>query len=181
MYKGNNPIALESQEMIIKAMLSSMETEPFKSITVKNLCERALVSRQTFYSLFDCKEEVLELHFDRMFDLFIKRYISKENITMSSICTEFVAYIEYDKDFILLLVNNNLTYIMTLKFEEYLIKIGSILKVDRKYMYEYAMAFMAGALVEVVARYIRDKNNIQEKDLACLIEDILKGEYFIVH
>ena len=54
MYKGNNPIALESQEMIIKAMLSIMETEPFKSITVKNLCERALVSRQTFYSLFNC-------------------------------------------------------------------------------------------------------------------------------
>lgn len=70
---------------------------------------------------------------------------------------------------------------MTLKFEEYLIKIGSVLKDDREYMYEYAMAFMAGALVEVVARYIRDKNNIQEKELACLIEDILKGKYFIVH
>lgn len=181
MYKGNNPTALQSQDMIIKGMLSIMETELFESITVKKLCEQSLVSRQTFYSLFDSKEEVLGLHFDKMFDLFISRLTREKNITMSYICTEFVSYISQDKDFIELLVRNNLTHIMTLKFEEYLIKIGSTLGVGKKYMYEYAMAFMAGALVEIVARYIRDENYIEKNDLSMLIEKILKGEYFIVH
>lgn len=180
MYKGSNPTALQSQEMIIKGMLFIMETESFESITVKKICEHALVSRQTFYSLFECKEEVLELHFDKMFDMFIKRLTHQNNITMNYICTEFVSYIEYDREFIKLLVNNNLTHMMTLKFEEYLIKIGSTLEASRGYMYEYAMAFIAGALVEVVSRYIREGCQIQKRDLSALIEKILKGEYFIV-
>ena len=180
MYKGNNPTALQSQEMIIKGMLSIMETKSFESITIKSICEHSLVSRQTFYSLFNSKEEVLELHFDKMFDLFIERFTKKKINTISDICFEFVTYIERDKDFIKLLVNNNLTHIMTLKFEQYLIEIGNTLNVDRKYMYEYAMAFMSGALVEIVARYIRNGENIEQENLAFLIEKILKGEYFIL-
>ncbi|SCI03323.1 MULTISPECIES: TetR/AcrR family transcriptional regulator [unclassified Romboutsia] len=180
MYKGKNPTALQSQEMIIKGMLSIMETKSFESITIKSICEYALVSRQTFYSLFDSKEEVLELHFDKMFKLFIERFTSKNINTISDICFEFMTYIEGDKDFIELLVNNNLTYIMTVKFEQYLIKIGRILNDDNKYMHEYAMAFMAGALVEIIARYIRNGENIEPENLAFLIEKILKGEYFII-
>lgn len=180
MYKGNNPTALESQKMIIKGMLYLMKTQSFKSITIKSLCETSLVSRQTFYSLFNCKEEVIELYFDKIIDLFIKQYADEKNTTINYICNEFVSCIEYDKYFIQLLVINNLTYIMKLKFKECLIKIGYILKVNRKYMYEYAIAFMAGALVEIIAMYIMD-NNIEKEELACLIKDILKGEYFIVN
>lgn len=181
MYKGNNPTALQSQEMIIKGILSIMENKSFESITIKSICEHSLVSRQTFYSLFNSKEEVLELHFDKMFDLFIERFTRNNINTIRDICFEFVTYIEGDRDFIKLLINNNLTHIMTLKFEQYLIEIGNTLNADRKYMYEYAMAFMAGALVEVVARYIRHGENIDQENLAFLIEKILKGEYFIIH
>ena len=180
MYKGNNPTALQSQEMIIKGMLSIMETKSFESITIKSICEHSLVSRQTFYSLFNSKEEVLELHFDKMFDLFIEKFTRNKINTISDICFEFVKYIESDKNFIKLLVNNNLTHMMTLKFEQYLIEIGNTLSINKKYMYEYAMAFMAGALVEIVARYIREGENIDQENLAFLIEKILKGDYFII-
>lgn len=56
MYRGSNPTALQSQSMIIQALLALMQEEPFAKITVKAICARAMVSRQTFYSLFDSKE-----------------------------------------------------------------------------------------------------------------------------
>lgn len=95
-----------------------METKSFESITIKSICEHSLVLRQTFYSLFNSKEELLELKFDKMFDLFIERFTRNKINTISDICFEFMAYIESDKDFIKLLINNNLTHIMTLKFEQ---------------------------------------------------------------
>lgn len=59
MYKGTNKTALFSQNLIGDAMLHLLEDRPYAGISVSDLCKEADVSRQTFYSLFGSKENVI--------------------------------------------------------------------------------------------------------------------------
>ncbi|HAG13345.1 MAG TPA: TetR family transcriptional regulator [Ruminococcus sp.] len=67
MYNGENKTALLSQQMISDALLRLLEIESFAEISISTLCKEAQVSRQTFYSLFGTKENVviylLQTHF----------------------------------------------------------------------------------------------------------------------
>ena len=59
MYTGDHKTAKLSQTLITDALLTLLETVPFTDISVSRLCQQAQVSRQTFYSLFGTKENVL--------------------------------------------------------------------------------------------------------------------------
>lgn len=59
MYKGDNRSALLSQQLISAALLKLLETKAFSDISVSEMCKEAKVSRQTFYSLFGSKENVI--------------------------------------------------------------------------------------------------------------------------
>ena len=59
MYCGTNKTALSSQNQISCTLLRLMEDVPFSRISISTLCREAGVSRQTFYSLFQSKENVI--------------------------------------------------------------------------------------------------------------------------
>ena len=87
MYQGKNPTALQSQNLITEALLALMEEEPFQKITIKAVCAHAGVSRQTFYSLFENKEEVIGRRLDQLFEEYRKRFIEeKRAYTIRSLC-----------------------------------------------------------------------------------------------
>lgn len=59
MYKGDNKSAVLSQQLISSALLKLMETKAYTDISISEMCKEAKVSRQTFYSLFGNKENVI--------------------------------------------------------------------------------------------------------------------------
>lgn len=59
-----NPAAIQSQELICKALYTLMEELPFSEITVTRICQEAGVGRKTFYRNFERKEDVVELMID---------------------------------------------------------------------------------------------------------------------
>lgn len=59
MYQGSNKTACASQRQIADALLALLAELPFESVTVSAICQRAGVSRATFYSLFQSKENVV--------------------------------------------------------------------------------------------------------------------------
>ena len=59
MYCGSNHTARLSQRQLAEALFRLLEEKPFSAISVSELCRAAAVSRQTFYSLFDSKENVV--------------------------------------------------------------------------------------------------------------------------
>lgn len=181
MYKGNNPIALQSQKMITDALLLLMEQKQFSKIQIKELCESAKVSRQTFYSLYDNKEQILELYFDRIFGECIEQTKTFDHISLSIICSFSVTYLIKHSHFINLLVKNNLNYIMTKKIEQYLLELSNIINVNKPENHEYATAFLSGALVEVIGKYIQNNQFNNAKEISDLIESILTGNYFIIY
>lgn len=181
MYTGNNPIALQSQKMITDALLGLMEQKQFSKIQIKELCEFAQVSRQTFYSLYDNKEQVLELFFDQIFVEYIEKAKTFDKISVSLICSSSITYLMKYSHFINLLVTNNLNYIMTQKIEQYLLEFSNIISVNKPQNHDYGIAFLSSALVGVIGKYIQNNQFNNAKEISDLIENILSGNYFIVY
>ena len=72
MYQGNNPIALQSREWLIQALLELMEEMPYSKITILTICRRADLSRQTFYHFFRDKEDILHFYFRRIYQQYFR-------------------------------------------------------------------------------------------------------------
>ena len=59
MYCGCNKTALASQRQIAAAMLELLREKPFDQISVCEISKASGISRQTFYTLFSSREEVI--------------------------------------------------------------------------------------------------------------------------
>ena len=179
MYHGTNPTALQSQKMIVDALLELMKNKEFSKISIKELCSKAMVSRQTFYSLFDSKEEVIGLHLDTLFDAYIKKIEApKKELTVKEICDITILYLIEEESLIQLMVRSNLDHVVKTKIENYLSSIGHLLYTSEREHQEYAIAFLAGALMSVIFQAVKNNDLKNSSMLSQLIEDLITGKYF---
>ncbi len=54
------------------ALVSLMQERPYRSITVEEVLSRADISRSTFYTHFDGKDDLLNSHYTRFFEFIAK-------------------------------------------------------------------------------------------------------------
>lgn len=67
-----NPIAIQSQEWLINALLALMEEKAFKKISITEIAAKADLSRRTFYRIFGTKEDVLICYTDKLYGEFLQ-------------------------------------------------------------------------------------------------------------
>lgn len=179
MYRGNHPTALQSQKMIIDALLKLMEKKEFSKINIKELCAGAMVSRQTFYSLFDSKEEVIGLHLDTLFDTYTRRFVqTKNNFTVRQLCDSTITYLIENKKLIQIMVKSDLDYLVKAKMESYLSNLNSLQKTAKRENMDYAIAFLTGALMSVISLAVKNDDLEDKEKISGLIEEIITGKYF---
>lgn len=120
MYRGKNPSALRSQDCIIQTCMRLMEVMPIQQITILQIMQESDLSRQTFYQLFDSKDEILECYLDRIFIEYMEE-ISFD--TVNDLCGAakiFFKFFDQQKPFVRLLIQNEKTYILQRKCRKYL-------------------------------------------------------------
>lgn len=59
MYRGSNPTAIRSMKWLSEAMIDLLKEKQYSKINAKDICTRADLSRQTFYQIFNSKEEII--------------------------------------------------------------------------------------------------------------------------
>ena len=65
--KGNRQIT-RTRDAILGAYLELLHESPSKKIKITAICERANISRPTFYNHFQTKEEILLTYLDQIID-----------------------------------------------------------------------------------------------------------------
>lgn len=169
MYQGKNRTARASQKQIGTALIALMKVKPYENISVAELCRQAGVSRQTFYSLFHEKQNVLI-------------YLLQENYTptppgapgdgendLQQMCREYGRYVTEHRELLRLLADNQslgLTYGVfsnTFKRDS---RAFSDLKEEYR---EYVDEFLCAGITRMTELFVR-----QERD-ARAIERIMYG------
>lgn len=159
MYTGTNPAALRSRDEIVQAFLTLLENIPLENMTVKQLMEATDLSRQTFYQIFNSKEEILEYYLDTIFSHFI---IDSKKHTIYNLCDAakiFFAFFEKYKPTLRLIIQNGKSCVLQRKCREYLRNEEFIqyqLQGIQSYQdQDYITTFVISGIVAMLEQWIR--------------------------
>ena len=147
MYQGKNPAALASQKLLLDALNALLEEKDFKDISVLELCRRSGVSRQTFYTLFGSKENILLYQLNLINDT-VSEHEEETGSAMElmEMCQRFGRYVTSNYAQLTMLIDNHLTGILhTMMYQSMASCRQSFVALDEETR-EYAAQFTAAGL-----------------------------------
>ena len=177
MYQGKNPTALTSQKLLLDTMNELLGEKEFKDISVSELCSRSGVSRQTFYSLFGTKENILLYQLEVINDT---RPDPEDDSSISLIetCERFSRYVVSNYEKLKMLIENNLCEVLyTMIYQSMTSCRRSFLTQDEK-IQEYAAQFVAAGLSSLTQKYIREHKIPDQTELAEIAYKIMSGNIY---
>lgn len=108
MYQGKNKTAQNSRRKIAGALLELMREQPYEDISVAEICRRAGVSRQTFYTLFHTKENVVHHMLQEECPIHdLSEPLDGEN-RLQQMCRMYSEYIFMHREILRLLMKNGM-------------------------------------------------------------------------
>ena len=111
MYRGSNPIARTSQQNIADALVRLLQRMPYSSITISAICREADVSRQTFYSLFSSRENIVLYLLDTC-HTFEPGKECHSTLSLRVLSQEYASYLIDKRELLSLLQQNDLIYLL---------------------------------------------------------------------
>ena len=177
MYQGKNPTALTSQKLLLDAMNGLLAEKEFKDISVSELCSLSGVSRQTFYTLFGTKENILLYQLELINDT---KPDPEDHapVSLTDTCERFSRYVVSNYVQLTMLIQNDLTEVLYTMMYRAMSSCGqSFVSLDPDTR-EYAAQFMAAGLCRLTQKYIRDHAVPDQKELSALAYRILSGSIY---
>ena len=179
MYEGCNKTALTSQSSIIDALLLLMKEKPYSKISVSEICKKAGVSRQTFYSLFDSKEDVIACELERKYCFRPEDHdCCSASMSLEDICRAYSFYITQRQDMIEILVRNDILYLMQDSLYRSFLSCDCYLPGCTAGDRVYAADFIAGGLTGIARNYILQENVTSREHLEQILCALFSGALF---
>ena len=185
LYCGTNKTALASQDQIADALLALLKGKPYDEISVSELCRCAGISRQTFYSLYQSKENVVirilqnyccHLPAEHLPE---KEYIAGEHsqstCRMEIFCRDYCRYLTDHADFIHLLVENNITHLLYDSIYESMNECGCFLGELDAEQRSYSAGFIASGFVGIAKVYVERDCEDGAEELADTLISLFSG------
>ncbi|MCR4744242.1 MAG: TetR/AcrR family transcriptional regulator [Lachnospiraceae bacterium] len=181
MYQGSNKTALCSQKNIAEGFYELLKEKEYSKITASEICKKSGVSRQTFYSLFSSKENIVSFILSKEYSF----NPSEEcnccgRPTLKELSKGFSSFIVQKGDFIDLLVKNNIIYMMQdslySSFNCCRNKDSDISSCDFKES-DLANDFIASGLTTIAKHYVKNRSDISCQQLEDAIYMLFSGEY----
>ena len=201
MYCGCNKTALASQRQIAVTMLELMKEKPFDQISVCEISKYSGISRQTFYTLFSSREEVInfilrekcECPSDIASPEEMRSNCSKQinnavtelengavsgNLEIRCLCRSYSVYIHNNREFIQTLVDHHLDHLLYDSIYESLNNCSSFIPESDSCTRRYASAFYAGGISSMARCYALEGCTCSEKDLEEKLYILFLGKLF---
>lgn len=175
MYKGTNKTALASKKHIADAFLKLLHETPYSDISISAICKAAGVSRQTFYSIFESKENIIlfELCFKNSFQPGAE--CKKPHLSLEDLSHEYTHYIIEKQEVLTLLVQNDIIYMMHKSLSETFLNCVCFQPNLPEEQRMYAAEFVACGLFGIAKVYITEGKKLSQDELYELIHSLLGG------
>ena len=183
----NSPISQEdmrirrTKKLIWEALLSLLEEQAFASISVKAICEQAMVHRATFYSHFTDKYTLLEYGIQEVVQTIMKDLQWNEASEMQA--TLHASLLEYIRThrrlFSLLLLKNGTESFSALLLRRFVAHAEMKLARSEKSGKHMGISttvrvqFYAGGLLQVITWWVEQEMRVPPKELAEYLQRLL--------
>lgn len=178
MYQGKNPTALNSQKMLLDSLNELLKEREFKDISVSEICGRSGISRQTFYSLFGTKENLL------LYQMRNAPYVKKPSagsasaVTLKETCVNYGRYVAANYQQLKMLADNELMPLLNKLFYETMSDCPksyvSLYDGER----EYALRFLSAGLCSLTQEYVKRHEKPDPAELARFSYKIMSGSIY---
>lgn len=178
MYNGNNPTAIKSQQWLAQTLLELMETKSYADISIKDICTKADLSRQTFYNYFESKDELFRF---LLRSAYIEKLDSLSEIPASSeAISAFVSTVSDNPRLVSAIVKNNMGNLVS---DEIFNAITQFLNrfipnFENQPDFSYHVVLLSGALTHFMLYYARNNSEMSEKEMTNILETFLSGKIF---
>ena len=142
----------KSKQLIQLAFYELLLKKDFESISIKEICEKAGVSRMSFYRYYSTKEDVFIVFCDETFDKFFQSIAHNQNLSPRGL---FVLFFESLKKYhreIDMLKKSQRETILLVQFEQYASYTASKINLPNQ-LTPFTIPFFAGGLFNVVMRW----------------------------
>ncbi|MBP2622406.1 TetR/AcrR family transcriptional regulator [Streptococcus oricebi] len=172
MYRGTNKTALASQEQISQAFLALLKEDSFDKISVSQICRQAQVSRQTFYSLYQAKDNILLSLLEGQEVL-----PANQEFNLPFLATRFSFYLKGNIAFLKILKQQKLLYLLYdnlyLKLSQNQLLLPNKDELDRNFI----LSFLAGGLMGIAKAYLESNGRQSQAELENRILKLLQGKF----
>ena len=185
LYCGTNKTALASQDQIASTLLALMKEKPYDEISVSELCRCAGISRQTFYSLYQSKENVVVRILQNYYCYMPAEHLpenehdpgdqSLNSCRMEVFCRDYCRYLTDHADFIHLLVENNITHLLYDSIYESMHECGCLLGKLEAEQRSYSAGFIASGFVGIAKVYVERNCEDGADELADTLISLFSG------
>lgn len=108
-----------TKEMIYFAIYACLIKKSYSQISVKEICEKAKISRMSFYRYFSDKEDVFVNMLDSKFEMFFNNFQVIENPSLSDIFISVFEFIKPYSEKLKVYKNAGLQYVLLNQFNSY--------------------------------------------------------------
>lgn len=178
MYQGENPTAIKSQQWIAQAATALMAEKPYSELSIRDICKRADLSRQTFYNLFDSKEEVLRFCLRLNYEKLFVEQTKIGSITIGAAVRDFANEMQLDAELLKLMIDNGLESVITDEIARCVELFANHFseQFGNEKLLPYEEAFISGALSRILVHWFKDERRISIEELTTVILGICSGK-----
>ena len=178
MYTGKHKTAVKSQKLIAESFFDLLQEKAYYDVSIKEICTKAGISRQTFYSLYGTKEDVIRFYLAETFAEWRRQAKTNGVSSLYDLILFFLLGITEDEKLSQLYSSEVLGGILADILKEHLDKTilyerGSISVGD-----SVANSFIAGGLTMAFKQWHADEDKISIEDVTMFVIKILSGDYF---
>lgn len=178
MYTGKHKTAVKSQKLIAESFFELLQDKAYYDVSIKEICSKAGISRQTFYSLYGTKEDVIRFYLAETFTEWRRQAKTNGVNSLYDLILFFLLGITEDEKLSQLYSSEVLGGILADILKEHLDKTilyerGSISVGD-----SVANSFIAGGLTMAFKQWHADEDKISIEDVTMFVIKILSGDYF---
>ncbi len=171
MDKKENPLAVQSKQWILNALLELMRQKSYHNISVKELAAKAALDRKTFYRHFKHKEDVLYLVIKEACERYILELRKLSELSSYEITRAYFSVCAQYTDFFDLLDRNGMLLLVLTKFDEYLPRLNEMFLTHPAYRpkSDYELIYQAGGFWNVTVHWIRNGTKEKPEELAGIV------------
>ena len=176
MYQGSNKTACASQRQFAEALLELMAEQPFDQLTVSAICKRAGISRATFYTLFQSKENVVTyLLMQDCCDTPSEECAEAD--VLRALCHGYSEYVVRQAELLRLLSENHIMQLLQGTLSELFCSCECFRACLREEMMSYVPDYVAAGLTSIAESSIRE--GADQQTIERISYKMLRGEFLI--
>ena len=180
MSKRENPMAVRSKNAFAQSLLALMMKQSFDSISISDIADKSGLARQTFYTNFNKKEDILDYMLKGLFQRYGSSLL-ETNASSSALIIDYFLFWDKNKDFLSLLFRQGLGHLFQKSNREFFANevpnIDGLFEAE-EWQIPYIKASIAGITYELLYLWIAEDMGLSINTLSTVADNLLAGKLF---